>query len=241
MTSLIFLPTYNERDNIGPLIKAIQHISSVHGLDIDILVMDDSSPDGTADVVSSLTKVYDNLRLIIRPGKMGLGSALREGFKYSYEKGYESMVLMDADFQHPPEGIPRLIDSISQGYNLVIASRYVEGGGIEGWSRIRRIISWGANTYARTVLHLPVRDLTSGFRAFDRAALEFLSRCSFLSRGYALQVEVAYLLYRKGFKILEVPFIFRRRRYGASKLNSGVISEYFYNILRMRWRECPIE
>ncbi len=241
MRTLVFLPTYNERDNIGPLIEAIQHMSKDQRLDIDILVMDDNSPDGTAEVVRALIDVYDNLSLIVRPGKMGLGSALRDGFKYSYENGYESMVLMDADFQHPPDVIPRLIEGVSRGYNLAIASRYVEGGGIEGWSRVRRIISWGANTYARTVLRLPVRDLTSGFRAFDRDALEFLSKCSFLSRGYALQVEVAYLLYRKGFKILEVPFIFRRRRYGASKLNSGVISEYFYNILRMRWRECPIE
>ncbi len=241
MRILVFLPTYNERENIGPLIEAIQSVSRENRLPIDILVLDDNSPDGTAEVVRQLSNIYDNLSLVVRPSKLGLGSALKEGFSHAFRMGYDVMILMDADFQHPPDVIPRLIDSINGGSNLSIASRYVEGGVIEGWSRVRRIISRGANFYARTLLRIPVRDLTSGYRAFDRDALGFLSGCSFLSRGYALQVEVAYLLHRKGFKIVEVPFIFRRRRSGVSKLDAGIMIEFFYNVLKMRWYRCSSE
>ena len=238
MKILVFIPTYNERENIGPLIEKVLSISKEDNLPLDILVLDDNSPDGTAEVVDELSRIYGNIYLVVRPSKMGLGSALSEGFAYAYENGYDLMVLMDADFQHPPEMIPVLVERILSGYNLVIASRYVEEGRVEGWSRLRRIISWGANLYARRFLGLSVKDLTSGFRAFDREALKFLSKCNFLSRGYALQVEVAYILHREGFKIMEVPFIFRRRRFGASKLGIGVMFEFFYNILRLRWRRC---
>lgn len=235
MKTLLFLPTYNERSNIVPLISEILEISKRSGVEIDILVIDDNSPDGTAEAVRSASIIYNkNIYLIVRPRKLGLGTALKKAINFAYEHDYDIMILMDADFQHPPETIPLLINKIVEGYDLVIASRYVSGGGVEKWSLFRKVISRGANYYVRIILGLPVKDSTSGFRAFSRRALAYLSNEYFLSRGYALQVEIAYKLWKNGFKLKEVPFLFGVRRSGSSKLGFKVIIEFFLNVYRLR-------
>ena len=235
MKTLVFLPTYNEKNNILPLIDEILKTSRRSGIEIDILVIDDNSPDGTAEVVRSASVIYDkNIYLIVRSGKLGLGTALKQAISFSYKHDYDIMVLMDADFQHPPETIPPLVNNVVEGYDLVIASRYVLGGGVEEWSFVRRIISRGANYYVKMILNLPVKDSTSGFRAFSKRALAYLSSEYFFSRGYALQVEIAYKLWKRGFKLKEIPFLFGVRRSGSSKLDFKIIIEFFFNVYRLR-------
>ena len=235
MKTLVFLPTYNERDNIVPLINKILDIKVKQRVKIDILVIDDNSPDGTAEAVKNIIHSHKNIHLIVRPRKMGLGTALKKAIEFAYENGYEIMVLMDADFQHPPELIPILIGEVASGYDLVIASRYVPGGGVEKWGVIRRVISKGANYYVRIMLGIPINDSTSGFRAFSRKTLAYLSNEKFLSKGYALQVEIAYKLWKKGFVVKEVPFIFGVRRSGSSKLGLRIMFEFFLNVYRFKY------
>ena len=235
MKTLIFLPTYNEINNVFPLIDEILKTSRRSGIEVDILVIDDNSPDGTAEAVRNASIVYNkNIYLIVRPRKMGLGTALKQAITFSYEHDYDIMVLMDADFQHPPETIPLLVNNVVEGYDLVIASRYVLGGGVEELSFVRRIISRGANYYVKMILDLPIKDSTSGFRAFGKRALAYLSSEYFLSRGYALQVEIAYKLWKKGFKLKEIPFLFGVRRSGSSKLDFKIIIEFFFNVYRLK-------
>ncbi len=235
MKTLVFLPTYNERDNIILLIDKILDIKVEPRVKIDILVIDDNSPDGTAEAIENILSSHKNIHLIVRPRKLGLGTALKKAIEFAYENEYETMVLMDADFQHPPELIPILIGEVVNGNDLVIASRYVPGGGVEKWGLIRRIISKGANYYVRIMLGIPINDSTSGFRAFSRRALAYLSSEEFLSKGYALQVEIAYKLWKKGFMVKEIPFIFGVRRSGSSKLGLGVMFEFFLNVYRLKY------
>jgi len=230
--AVVILPTYNEVENISVILDKLIKLPCK----LDILIIDDNSQDGTIDVVKNFMKTYDNISLIVRVNEKGLGTALKRGYKEAYERGYNIAIQMDADLQHPPEIIPNLISLIENGYDVVIASRYIEGGGVSSWSLYRRVVSRFANLYAKIILGLRTKDVTSGFRAFSRKALAFLYDLNLRSKGFMIQVETLYNLERNGFKVIEYPFIFRERIKGSSKLKIRVILEFFLNIPLLRFR-----
>lgn len=230
--AVVILPTYNEVENIGVILDKLIKLPC----ELDILVIDDNSQDGTIDVIKNFMKTYDNISLIVRVNERGLGTALQRGYKEAYERGYDIAIQMDADLQHPPEIIPNLISLIENGYDVVIASRYIEGGGVSNWSLYRRVVSRLANLYAKIILGLRTKDVTSGFRAFGRKALAFLYDLNLRSKGFIIQVETLYNLEKKGFKVIEYPFIFKERIKGVSKLKIKVILEFFLNIPLLRFR-----
>ncbi len=228
---LVVIPTYREADSLPTLLEAILS----QPIELDIYVVDDDSRDGTEEILRSFREEYgDRVGYVIRRGERGFASALYTGYRYGYDTGYDYVAQMDADLQHDPQYLPRLFGKAEEGLDLVVASRYVEGGGIEGWPITRRIISWGANTYARIVLGLPIRDVTSGYRVFSREAISTLLKYRPRSRGFMIQVETAYILHRAGHRLGEVPFIFRSRYAGRSKLGIGMILEFFINVPRLR-------
>ncbi len=228
--TIIILPTYNEAENIGILLERLINLPCKY----DILVIDDESRDGTIDIVRDFMSRYDNIDLIVRHGVRGLGTALLRGYNEAVKRGYNYIVQMDADLQHPPELIPDLVKRLSEGCDVVIASRYVEGGSVEGWNIYRRVVSRFANKYAKTVLGLRVRDITSGFRAFKREVLEYLVNKEFKSSGFIIQVETLYYLFKGGFSICEYPFKFVARARGKSKLSMKIILEYFIKVPLIR-------
>ena len=230
---LVIIPTYNEKDNIPPLIERLDKVRA--SLTFDTLFIDDDSPDGTAEIIKNLQKSRPWIKLIVRRGERGLGSALRRGYKEAIERRYSWLIQMDSDLQHPPEIIPSIIERLKDGFDLVIASRYIAGGGTEGWSIYRRLVSRCANMYARILLGLTPKDVTSGFRGFSEKALQILTNHKFISHGFALQVESIYILEENGCKVSEVPFIFRNRVKGKSKLNRGEIVGYAKNILKLKF------
>ncbi len=238
MKILILLPTYNESESIRKLIPLLEeYINSIkrsRNLDIDILVIDDNSPDRTYEIVREYMGKYQNIHLIVRPSKMGLGTALARGFKEALNRGYDALITMDADLQHPPEYIVDLINAYLNGCDIVIASRYIKGGGIEGWSKFRRIVSSIANIYGRGLTGLKIRDLTTGYRLYSRKVLEYLAGLNLKSSGFVFQVEVLYRLKNFNLKICEVPFIFKSRMHGKSKLSRKIILEYLINLLKLR-------
>jgi len=227
---LILLPTYNERDNLSILIPQIFREYP----NISILVIDDDSRDGTAELLKGFSMEFQGFRYIIRKGERGLGTALLRGYEEAIKSGYKYLIQMDADLQHDPKYIRDILDRLMVGCDLVIASRYVRGGGIEGWSFTRRLISRVANIYGRLVLGIDIKDLTSGFRGFNIESLGKVFNKIKYSRGYVIQVEVVYRFKEAGMKICEVPFIFRERKRGKSKLGFSTILEFFINILRLK-------
>jgi dolichol-phosphate mannosyltransferase len=202
----------------------------------DILVIDDNSMDGTIDIVKRYMTRSSSIKMIVRESERGLGTALLRGYKEAYNRGYEVIVQMDADLQHPPEKVPELIKTIREGYDVAVASRYVIGGGILGWPYYRRLISKVANNYAKYLLGLKIRDVTTGFRAFSRKAIEYILSKNLRSKGYIVQVETLYMLEKAGFKIKECPFIFKNRYAGESKLKLKIILEYFIKVPYIRIR-----
>jgi dolichol-phosphate mannosyltransferase len=230
---LVVIPTYNEEENIPSLINRLNEIRRDEPF--DVLFIDDDSPDGTAKIIEGFRSDNRWIRLIVRRGVRGLGSALKRGYEEALKEGYRWLIQMDGDLQHPPEVIPSILDRLRDGFDLVIASRYVFGGGAEGWSFYRKVISKGANMFARAILGLSPHDVTSGFRGFSRSALQVLCDHEFISQGFALQVEAIYVLEKNGYKVSEVPFIFKSREKGTSKLNRGEIFSYAKNILRLRF------
>jgi len=230
--TLVIIPTYNERDNIPPLIEELSKVRESG--DFDVLFIDDSSPDGTAELIKEYAKHNNWIKLIIREHERGLGSALRRGYQYAYQNNYDYVIQMDADLQHPPHIILDLIDKLKFGCEVVVASRYVKGGGSEGWPFYRRLISKLANKYATTLLNIKVNDVTSGFRGFNIRAIKDLLDYELSSKGYVLQVETIAVLNRLGYKICEVPFIFKRRIRGASKLGVKEMIKYFIAIFRIK-------
>jgi glycosyltransferase involved in cell wall biosynthesis len=231
---VVVIPTYNERENIVRLIPAVLATTAGQGHDVQVLVVDDNSPDGTAQAVEELARSDPRVGLLVRPSKRGIGTAYLEGFSTAITRyGPEVLVQMDADLQHPPELIPALLSKIGEGFDVVVASRYVEGGGIVGWSLRRRLVSWGANWMVRVLLGLGVHDATSGFRALSREAVEALREMSLSGGGYSYQVESLYRLSRRGFSVAEVPFTFRPREWGASKLGLREIVAFFKTVVRL--------
>jgi glycosyltransferase involved in cell wall biosynthesis len=229
----VVLPTFNERDTIEEAIGRTLAIASSPespGGAIRVVVVDDSSPDGTGELVRRLARADGRVNLVERPGKAGLASAYREGFERALADGADLVVEMDADLSHRPEELPRLLDG-ARRHHLVIGSRYVRGGGIRNWGLLRRILSQGGNVYARMLLGFPVRDATSGYRVFRREALEELMRDRVRTEGYAFQVELAYRAWRRGFSVGEVPITFEDRRAGASKLSRRIVFEALWQVL----------
>ncbi|MCG8353249.1 MAG: polyprenol monophosphomannose synthase, partial [Chloroflexales bacterium] len=216
----VIIPTYNERENIVQLIpRVLEHPR------LRVLVIDDSSPDGTSELVAALAHTEPRLSLIRRTGKQGLGTAYVAGFYRALEDGALFIVEMDADFSHDPAYIPILLASVESGYDLVLGSRYVPGGGTVNWGLLRQCISRGGNLYASLILGLPISDSTGGFRCYRRHVLETIDLKKVRSNGYSFQIEMAYRAYCAGFRIGEIPIIFPDRRVGQSKMSRRIIVE----------------
>ncbi len=232
MKTLIIIATYNERDNIVPLLNDI--FMTVP--DVDVLVIDDSSPDKTYELVEELQadKYPKQLFLLKRAGKLGLGTAYVAGFNWGLERNYEVIMHMDADFSHNPKYIPQFLEEIKTK-DLIIGSRYVDGGGVVNWGLIRKCISRGGSLYSRAILGLKIRDLTGGFKCFRRNVLETIGINELKSTGYSFQVETTYKSYLNGFKIKEIPIIFEDRRVGQSKMSSTIFLEALLMIIKLRF------
>ncbi len=232
MKTILVIPTYNERDNIPELVDRLDRVREQ--ATFDVLFIDDNSPDGTHELIRSYMENYNWISLIVRKNERGLGTALKRGYTEALNRGYDVLIQMDSDLQHPPEIIPNLIEKVDKGFNAVIASRYVQGGGIKGWSFSRRLVSKVANLYAKFMLGLSVSDLTTGYRAYDREALKVLANHNFISKGYSLQVEALYLVKKAGLKICEVPFTFVKRERGKSKMGIREIISFLINIYKVK-------
>jgi dolichol-phosphate mannosyltransferase len=222
----IIVPTYNEKENILKLTPKIEESAKKSNLSITILIVDDASPDGTAEAAERLSEKYGNVSVLRRAGKLGIGSAYKDGFKRALEMGCDIIVEMDADLSHNPRNLPNLIDGVHKGSDLVIGSRYVPGGSVPGWSFKRRLTSKGANFYAKILLGLDAKDVTSGYRAFKASSLLKADYSTVRSEGYMFQVEMVYRFKEKGLKISETPIEFIDRRRGESKLGLDEISKF---------------
>ena len=229
MEKLVIIPTYNELENIGTLLDRL--LALPHGL--DVLVVDDNSPDGTGDLVAQRMAQEPRVHLLRRAGKMGLGSAYREGFRYALDRGAEYIFEMDADFSHDPDAIGDFLKN-AQEADVVLGSRYLHGVTVVNWPLKRLILSYTANLYTRVVTGLPVNDATGGFKCFRRRALEGIRLDRVRSDGYSFQIEMSYKCWRKGFRIREIPIMFVDRRAGVSKMNRRIIWEAAWMVWRLR-------
>lgn len=229
--ALIILPTYDERENLpGISAAALAALPGAH-----LLVVDDSSPDGTGQLADELAREQPRLHVLHRNQDRGLGRAYLAGFRWALAHDYRYVFEMDADWSHDPADLPRLLAATGEA-DLVLGSRYIAGGGVNGWARHRQWLSKGGNLYARGVLGLPQRDLTGGFKCFRRGVLERLDLESVRSVGYAFQVELTWRAIQAGFRVREVPIVFSERREGASKMNSAIVSEAMLGLVRLRLR-----
>jgi len=229
---LVIIPTYNEAENI---INLIRKINSLGVSDLDVLVIDDNSPDNTSGVVKNLQERYRNLFLKKRPKKLGLASAYREGFVFALGKGYQAVAQMDADFSHSPEKLESLFQTLEKK-DLAVGSRYIRGGEIENWGFFRKTISYFANLYSRVILKAPIKDLTGGFNAWRAGLLQEIPLEKINSIGYVFQVELKYWALKKGCSFQEIPIVFKERREGNSKFKIGIIIEAFYKIVKLRYK-----
>lgn len=236
MRTLIVIPTFNESENIENIIRSIFEIQLQKGL-IHILVVDDNSPDGTARIVNSLitTSFAERLFILSRESKQGLGTAYIDGFQWGLAKDYELFVEMDADFSHHPKFLLPMIEK-ARNHNLVIGSRYIEGGGVKGWGWIRKLISMAGSLYARRILGLTIRDLTGGFNLWQRQVFTRLDLNQIRSEGYAFQIELKYQAVMHGFSYTEYPILFEDRRAGKSKMSNRIVFEAMLRVLQMRFR-----
>lgn len=230
---LVIIPTYNERETIEKILQAVYNLQQ----DFHVLVIDDGSPDGTADLVRQLQPRFDNtIFLEERHGKLGLGTAYIHGFKWGLEKGYRFIFEMDADFSHNPADLPRLYDACKNGgADLAIGSRYVRGGGVKNWPADRIALSKGASIYTRLITWMPVTDPTAGFMCYKREVLEAINLDEIHFVGYAFQIEMKFAAWKLGFKLKEVPIQFEDRKFGESKMNKGIVKEGVLGVLKLRW------
>jgi dolichol-phosphate mannosyltransferase len=226
----VCLPTYNERENLEPMLRAL---GGVLGADDRVLVIDDNSPDGTGELADRLAAELGFVDVLHRPHKEGLGPAYLAGFRRALDAGAELVVEIDCDFSHDPNDVPRLIAAADDA-DLVLGSRYVQGGGVENWGLIRRAVSYGGSLYARLVLSVSVRDLTGGFKCIRRAVLEAIPLDEVHSRGYAFQIELTYRAIRKGFRVEEVPIRFVDRAVGGSKMSRAIVLEAIWKVPLLR-------
>lgn len=232
--SVIIIPTYNEKENIEAIIRAINDLEKK----FDILVIDDGSPDGTATIVKGLMEdeFAGKLHIIERSGKLGLGTAYITGFKWAIEQKYDYIFEMDADFSHAPSDLPRLYAAChDEGYGVAVGSRYITGVNVVNWPIGRVLMSYYASAYVRTVLGIKLRDTTAGFVCWKREVLETISLDDVRFKGYAFQIEMKYTALRLGFKIKEVPVVFVNRELGTSKMSGGIFGEAFFGVVRLRF------
>lgn len=232
--SLIIIPTYNEKENVERMVRKVFSLSfSFH-----VLIVDDGSPDGTADIVKRLMQEFsDRLFIEERKGKLGLGTAYIHGFKWALARKYEYIFEMDCDFSHNPEDLIRLREACVNGADVAIGSRYVKDGKIENWPQGRVLMSYFASVYVRIVLFVPIHDTTAGFKCYKRNVLERIHFNEIKFVGYAFQIEMKYTAYKLGFKIVEVPITFTDRIEGVSKMSKGIFKEAFWGVLQMRFKK----
>jgi dolichol-phosphate mannosyltransferase len=231
--AVVCLPTYNERENLEPMVRALGAV-----LDTTrdrVLVIDDSSPDGTGELADALASELEWVEVLHRPVKEGLGPAYVAGFKYAIDAGAELVLEIDCDFSHDPKDVPRLIQAAADA-DLVLGSRYIRGGGVANWGLGRRIVSRGGSLYARVVLGIGVLDLTGGFKCFRHTALEAIDLDALSARGYAFQIETTYRVIRAGLRVTEVPIRFADRRVGESKMTRAIVAEAMWKVPQLRWR-----
>jgi dolichol-phosphate mannosyltransferase len=228
--ALICLPTYNERENV----EAISRAALEADPRVDMLVVDDNSPDQTGEIADQIASREPRLHVLHRPSKEGLGKAYLDGFRWGLRRGYQYILEMDADFSHHPKYLPHFLDEAEQGVDLVLGSRYVTGGGTMNWGFARKLVSRGGSLYARTVLGLRLRDLTGGFKCFRRRVLESIDLSAIQSSGYAFQIELTYRAMKKGFRVVEIPIVFEDRRVGQSKMSGRIILEALTMVWKLR-------
>lgn len=231
---IVIIPTYNEKENIEKIIRKVLSLED----GFDILVIDDGSPDGTAVIVKTLQKEFqDRLFMMERSGKQGLGTAYMTGFKWSLENGYDYTFEMDADFSHNPDDLPKLYRACVEGADLAIGSRYCDGISVVNWPIGRILMSWYASAFVRTVLGLKVFDCTAGFKCYRRKVLEAIDFSKVEMKGYGFQIEMKYTAHKLGFRIVEVPIIFVNRKAGTSKMSGSIFGEAFWGVLKLRFRK----
>lgn len=230
MKTYVVIPTYNEKENIEELLGRVFSLSVE---DLHVLVVDDNSPDGTGALVEGLKERYPRLDVLHRKAKEGLGRAYIAAFKEVMSRGSDYIIQMDADLSHNPNCIPTFLKE-AKTYDLVLGSRYVEGGGINNWSPLRRMISRAGNFYARALLSVPYRDLTGGFKCYQRKVLESIDLEHMASIAYNFQIETTYKAHQAGFSIKETPIVFTKRRHGKSKFNAAMIIEAFWKVIALR-------
>ncbi|MBK9257239.1 MAG: polyprenol monophosphomannose synthase [Saprospiraceae bacterium] len=228
---LVIIPTYNEVENIFSIVTATLD----QGSEFHVLIVDDNSPDGTSEVVQDMQKTNDKIHLLVRKGKLGLGTAYIEGFRYGLEHNFDYIFEMDADFSHNPNDLKRLLKPVLEGgFDVAIGSRYVQGGDISNWPNDRKILSFSASVYVRMVTWMPVKDPTAGFICYKREVLQAmdLNKISFI--GYAFQIEMKFYAWKKGFRLVEIPIVFSDREKGKSKMHSNIITEAIKGVLSIR-------
>ena len=229
MKATVCLPTYNERENLEKMVRAL----GTH--DVDVLVIDDGSPDGTGEIADRLAAELDYVQVLHRLHKEGIGRAYIAGFERVLAGDSELVLEMDCDFSHDPADVPRLIAACEAGADLALGSRYVPGGGTRNWGLVRRLISWGGSFYARMVLGVRIRDLTGGFKCFQRRVLETLDLDAIESKGYAFQIETTYRALREGFRVQEIPIVFVDRTEGTSKMSRAIVLEAMLKVPLLRF------
>ena len=230
--SIVIIPTYNERENIEKIIRAVFNLRKV----FHILIIEDGSPDGTADIVKNLQQEFQNrLFMVQRKGKLGLGTAYIAGFKWALEHHYNFIFEMDADFSHNPKDLPKLYKACTdKGGDVAIGSRYVSGVNVVNWPMGRVLMSYFASKYVRFITGLPIHDTTAGFKCYRREVLETLDLDKIRFKGYAFQIEMKFTAYKSGFKIIEVPVIFINRELGTSKMNSSIFGEAIFGVIKLK-------
>lgn len=230
---LVVTPTYNERDNLPRFTSAVFDVLP----EAHVMVVDDASPDGTGQVADELAAKDSRIAVLHRPGKLGLGTAYVDGFTRALDKGYDVVIEMDADLSHDPRYLPSFLAEIEKGADIVVGSRNIPGGGVEGWGLGRHVLSKGGSLYARTILGVPIHDLTTGYKAYTRKALLSIDLGSLRSNGYSFQIETTFRALRKGMRVVEVPIVFVDRRAGHSKMSRRIFAEAIVEVWRLRLDE----
>lgn len=228
--TLIVTPTYNERDNLPSLIENVRHVLP----EAHMLIVDDASPDGTGDLVDAMAAKDPQLHVLHRKGKLGLGTAYIEGLSWGMDQGFEWFFEMDADHSHDPRYLPDFVKALEEGNDLVIGSRNIAGGNVEGWGLERHILSKGGSLYARTILGVDINDLTTGYKAFTRTALKAVNLATVKSNGYSFQIEMTYRVLQKGLRAKEIPIVFVDRRAGQSKMSRRIFFEALGAVWKLR-------
>ena len=242
MKNLVIIPTYNEKENAEAIIRAVTGLEAPmkdgSKARFEVLIIDDGSPDGTADIVKGLMagELQGRLHLVERQGKLGLGTAYIAGFKWALERGYDYIFEMDADFSHNPNDVPRLLKAVAEeGNDMAVGSRYITGVNVVNWPIGRVLMSYYASAYVRTVLGIALRDTTAGFVCYSRKVLETIDLDNIHFKGYAFQIEMKYTALRLGFRVKEVPVVFVNRELGTSKMSGGIFGEAFLGVMRLRF------